>query len=125
MHPFLILSVCGPSGGGKSTLASLIMGFYSPNALSPTSRPFTNADELLSRVPYTGTVCVDGYPLGCVDLSWLRRHVAFVPQEPALFNTTVRENIRMGCPGATDEQVITAAQTAQVRLVYRPCVLHT
>ena len=138
-HPRCSAAVCGPSGGGKSTLASLIMGFYTPNLLGgaaaaapapasaavppgATSLPVVagSGKSPTSPPPHVGAVCVDGYPLSCVDLPWLRQHVGFVPQEPALFNTSIRENIRLGRPGASDADVVAAAQTAQVCVFVEP-----
>ena len=49
---------------------------------------------------------LDGHPLNSLDPSWLRGQVlGFISQEPVLFATTIRENIRYGCPSATDGEV--------------------
>jgi ATP-binding cassette subfamily B protein len=65
----------GPSGGGKSTLASLILGFYHPQQ---------------------GTISIDGHLLGAIDLRSLRRHVGVVSQDVTLFNDTILRNIAWG-----------------------------
>lgn len=59
-----------------------------------------------------GMVRVDGYPLSLVDAHWLRKHVAFVPQDTALFASTLRDNIRYGNPSATDDEIKFAAEQA-------------
>lgn len=60
-----------------------------------------------------GSVLLDGHPLRSLDPSWLRGHVlGFISQEPVLFATTVRENIRYGRPSATDDEVSTFTLTS-------------
>eukprot|EP01135_Chromosphaera_perkinsii_P009648 Nk52_evm98s1810 gene=Nk52_evmTU98s1810 len=87
-----VVALCGPSGGGKSTIASLIERFYDPDQ---------------------GHVCIDGHPLPTISSKWLRGHlIAYINQEPALFATTIIENIRYGKPDATDEEVFEAAKMA-------------
>lgn len=92
-----VVAIAGPSGSGKSTIASLILGFYSPS-------------EIADR---RGTIRIDGVPLDVVDKLWLRQSIGFVPQDPVLFDTTIRGNIAMGNPTATDEDIVACAQTAQ------------
>ncbi len=99
-----VVAVCGPSGSGKSTLASLILGFYSPN------RKTSIGDAAFGE----GSISVDNVPLEVIDMQWLRRHIGFVPQEPVLFDATLRDNIAMGFPSASEAQIIAAAKTAQV-----------
>ena len=86
-----VVALVGPTGAGKSTLAYLIAGFVHPTG---------------GAVYYDG---VDGKELG-VDA--LRRQVAFVFQEPFVFDDTAAANIRMGNPRATEGQLIAAARTA-------------
>jgi ABC-type multidrug transport system fused ATPase/permease subunit len=57
-------------------------------------------------------VLLDGTDLRELDLAWLRRQIALVPQEPILFSTTIAENIAYGRPGATREEVVAAARAA-------------
>ncbi len=74
----------GPAGAGKTSLAYLL-----PRFLSPTS----------------GRVELDAMPLEQIDREDLRSRIAFVFQEPSLFDTSVAENIRVGKPDATPEQI--------------------
>jgi len=87
------IAFVGPSGVGKSTIVKLLFRMYDPTA---------------------GEILIDGVNL--LDLSQdTRRHVfAIVPQEPALFNATIGENIRFGKPDATDEEVDAAARAASI-----------
>ena len=87
-------SVCalvGPAGAGKTTLASLL-----PRFLAPTR----------------GRVRLDGVDVTELELASLRRQIAFVFQETALFDGTVAENIRLGRPEASDADVRRAARLA-------------
>ena len=83
----------GSSGSGKSTALSLVMRFYDP---------------------WSGSVTIDGHDLRTVTHASLRSQFGVVFQESFLFNTTVRENIRMGRPGAGDEEVEAAARAAEI-----------
>jgi ATP-binding cassette subfamily B protein len=69
---------------------------------------------LLSRFydPDSGAIELDGVPFLELDPSWLRQQVGVVSQEPVLFATSVRDNIRYGRPDASDEDVETAARAA-------------
>ncbi|XP_028345386.1 mitochondrial potassium channel ATP-binding subunit isoform X2 [Physeter macrocephalus] len=92
LPPGKIVALVGQSGGGKTTVASLLERFYDPTA---------------------GMVTLDGQDLRALDPSWLRGQViGFISQEPVLFGTTVMENIRFGKPGASDEEVYAAAREA-------------
>ncbi|MDX1457350.1 MAG: ABC transporter ATP-binding protein [Marinobacter sp.] len=86
------LALVGATGSGKSTLIKLLMRFYEPQA---------------------GSITVDGLPIDQVSLKSLRQAIGLVSQDVYLFEGTVRENIAYGLPGATDEQVIAAARTAE------------
>jgi ATP-binding cassette subfamily B protein len=86
-----VVALVGPSGGGKSTVASLLLRFYDPEA---------------------GYVSVDGRDLKTVSPRSLREQVGIVSQEPVLFATSIEENIRYGRPGATMEEVQAAARAA-------------
>lgn len=85
------VALVGPSGSGKSTLASLVV-----RAMDPTS----------------GTVSLDGTPLPELELSHLRSQVSVLHQEAVLLTGTIRENIRLGRPAASDEEVEQAARAA-------------
>ncbi|MDZ7676024.1 MAG: ABC transporter ATP-binding protein [Acidimicrobiales bacterium] len=78
------IALVGPTGAGKSTLAKLIARFYDP---------------------VEGSVRIGGVDLRDATLSSLRRSMAVVPQEGFLFNGTLRENIRLASPDATDDEV--------------------
>lgn len=85
-------ALVGPSGGGKSTIMSLLLRLYDP------------AD---------GAVEFDGLDLRRIRRASLQAHMAYVGQNTFLFSTTVRENIRMGRPDASESDIIAAAQAAQ------------
>ncbi|XP_070279764.1 mitochondrial potassium channel ATP-binding subunit isoform X2 [Myotis yumanensis] len=92
LPPGRIVALVGQSGGGKTTVASLLERFYDPTA---------------------GRVTLDGQDLRTLDPSWLRGQViGFISQEPVLFGTTIMENIRFGKLGASDEEVYAAAREA-------------
>ncbi|MCM2473629.1 ABC transporter ATP-binding protein [Rhizobium sp. CG5] len=84
-------ALVGPSGAGKSTVISLIPRFYDP---------------------LEGQILIDGQDIAEVTKSSLRKHIAYVSQQPYLFEGTIRDNIRYGRPDATDEEVETAARLA-------------
>jgi ATP-binding cassette subfamily B protein len=85
------VALVGPSGAGKSTVLQLLLRFYDPQK---------------------GLVLVDGLPVTDVDPAALRRRMALVPQEPAIFAATVLDNIRYGRPDAAVEEVRRAAELA-------------
>ncbi len=85
------IALVGPSGSGKSTLLNLIPRFYDVTA---------------------GTIEIDGLDIRHVTLSSLRSHVALVSQEVILFDDTVRANIAYGRWGASEEEIVSAAQAA-------------
>ncbi|MCG7855434.1 ATP-binding cassette domain-containing protein [Flavihumibacter sediminis] len=85
------IAIVGPSGAGKTTIASLLLQFYKPNA---------------------GLVYFDDKPADQYPLTQLRQQMAFVPQEVLLFGGSIRENIGYGKPGATDEEIREAAERA-------------
>jgi ABC-type sugar transport system ATPase subunit len=61
---------------------------------------------------HSGQVLVDGHDIRALDPTWLRQHIGYIAQQPALFSTSIRENIRYGCPNATEDEIITAARLA-------------
>src|SRR5665647_8656 len=87
------IAIVGPSGSGKSTLLNLILRLY---------------------VPDEGRVTIDGVDIRKVTRESLRRSMAVVFQENMLFNMSIRENIRLGKEGATDEEVVEAARKAEI-----------
>src|SRR5437867_9588831 len=87
------VAIVGPSGAGKSTILSLITRLYDVTA---------------------GAVTIDGHDLRQVTQDSLRAQIGVVLQETFLFNTTVRENIRLGKPEATDAEIEAAARAAEI-----------
>ncbi len=86
-----VTAIVGPSGAGKSTIASLTYRLYDP---------------------IQGVISLDGVDYRSIDPQFLRRQVGVVAQEPILFSTTIRENIRYGRPDASEADVLEAAQSA-------------
>lgn len=82
--PGKILALVGGSGSGKSTVISLIERFYEP---------------------LSGEILLDGNTIRELDLKWLRQQIGLVNQEPALFATSIRENILYGKDDATLEEI--------------------
>ena len=64
--------------------------------------------------PTRGTVCVNGQDISQVTQNSLRNHIAIVPQDTVLFNTTLKDNIAYGNPNATDEEIMHAASLAHL-----------
>jgi len=89
--PGEVVALVGHSGGGKTTVVSLLLRFYEPAS---------------------GRILIDGTPLEDMPLDTLRRQIAVVPQETFLFSGSVRDNIAYACPEATDEEVLQAARAA-------------
>ncbi|WP_213742009.1 ABC transporter ATP-binding protein [Bradyrhizobium sp. dw_411] len=87
------IAIVGPSGSGKSTLLNLILRLY---------------------VPDEGRVTIDGVDIRKVTRESLRSSMAVVFQENMLFNMSIRENIRLGKEGATDQEVEQAARKAEI-----------
>jgi ATP-binding cassette, subfamily C, bacterial CydD len=90
------VALVGPSGSGKTTIANLLLRFIEPQQ---------------------GTIRADGIPIQTFNAQDWRKLVAWQPQNPYLFNTTVAENIRMGKADASMDEVITAAQKANIHEV--------
>ena len=84
-------ALVGPSGGGKSTILNLVLRLYDP---------------------MSGTVEIDGNDLKQSSFKSLRDKISFVGQGTFLFSATMKENIRFGKPGATDEEIVAAAKAA-------------
>ncbi len=90
-EPGKTTALVGPSGAGKTTVFNLAMRLYDPTS---------------------GTVKVDGQDLRAITFDSLRARMSFVGQGTFLFSTTVKENIRVSRPDATDEEVYEAARAA-------------
>jgi ABC-type multidrug transport system fused ATPase/permease subunit len=88
IRPKEMVALVGHTGAGKSSIANLIARFYEFQG---------------------GELLIDGRDVRRLDLGQYRRHLGLVPQEPFLFSGTVKENIRYGKPGASDDEVCTAA----------------
>ncbi|ACD90702.1 MAG: ATP-binding cassette domain-containing protein [Chlorobium limicola] len=86
------VGIVGESGSGKSTFAKLIQRLYS-------------LDE--------GRIFIDSYDIGKVELNSLRSQIGIVPQDPMLFNISVKENIALTNPEASDADIIRAAKIAE------------
>ncbi|EOA39501.1 hypothetical protein CARUB_v10008108mg [Capsella rubella] len=91
VSPGKSLAVVGPSGSGKSTVIGLIMRFYDTS---------------------NGKLCIDGHDIKTLNLRSLRMKLALVQQEPALFSTTIYENIKYGNENASEAEIIQAAKAA-------------
>jgi len=85
------VALVGPSGAGKSTVSALLLRFYDPSG---------------------GQIIIDGKDARDYDLTSLRGNMAIVPQEVLLFGGTIRENIEYGKPGATEQEILQAAENA-------------
>ena len=87
------IAIVGPTGAGKSTLVSLLPRFYDPQS---------------------GRVKIDGVDIREFELKSLRQKIAMILQPPLVFPLTIRENIAYGRPDASMEEIVSAAQVAQV-----------
>ncbi len=86
-----VCALVGPSGAGKTTFANLVPRFYEASA---------------------GSISIDGFDVRTVKIEALRRNIAIVSQDPVLFNDTIYQNLLLGRPEATRDQVIAAAVDA-------------
>lgn len=91
-HPNQVIALLGPTGSGKSTVINLIPRFYDPTE---------------------GCIFIDRHDIRTVTLNSLRSQIGIVLQETDLFSSTISENISFGRPGATREEIETAARIAQ------------
>ncbi|MFA6698473.1 MAG: ABC transporter ATP-binding protein [Eubacteriales bacterium] len=87
------VAILGPTGSGKSSLVHLLQRLYDYTA---------------------GSITIGGVELKKIDKKWLRRQVGLVLQEPFLYSKTIKENIRIARPSASDEEVYQASRIASV-----------
>ncbi|MHB8801101.1 MAG: ABC transporter ATP-binding protein, partial [Thermoanaerobaculia bacterium] len=81
----------GPSGSGKSSLVKLLVGLYAPTG---------------------GVITIDDVPTNELRYNRVRRQIGFVTQDPQLFSGTIRENLQLVKPDATDEEMLEALRQA-------------
>lgn len=91
VEPGEIAALVGASGAGKSTIAGLLQALYAPTG---------------------GQITIGGTDIAAVNRASLRRNIAVVSQDPAMFAGTIRQNIALGRDGATDAEVEAAAEAA-------------
>ncbi len=91
VEPGQTVAIVGPSGAGKSTVFQLLLRFYDPS---------------------NGRILLDGVATREMDLWELRQRIGIVPQDAIIFSSSALENIRYGKPGASDDEVMAAAQAA-------------
>jgi ATP-binding cassette subfamily B protein len=92
VHPGETLAVVGATGSGKTTLVTLLTRLYDPTV---------------------GSITLDGVDLRDITVKSLRSHVGFAFEDPSLFSASVRENLLMGKPDATDDDLADALRIAQ------------
>jgi ATP-binding cassette subfamily B protein len=93
IRPGTFTALVGPTGVGKTTAVNLMARFYDPTE---------------------GVIKLDGHDIKTLTLESLRRHIAFVPQDTFLFNTTLSDNIAYARPEATRDEIIAAAKIARI-----------
>lgn len=91
IHAGQTVALVGASGAGKSSLFQLLLRFYDPQQ---------------------GQIVLDGVPINQLRLTDLRERVGVVPQDAVIFSANALDNIRYGCPSATDAEVVAAAKAA-------------
>uniref|UniRef100_A0A7E4VAT3 Multidrug resistance protein 1 n=1 Tax=Panagrellus redivivus TaxID=6233 RepID=A0A7E4VAT3_PANRE len=91
VEPGQTIAFVGHSGCGKSTSIGLLMRFYNPES---------------------GSVTIDGVPIADLNVEWLRNTIGVVSQESVMFQATVADNLRIGKPDATHEEIVKACEMA-------------
>jgi ATP-binding cassette subfamily B protein len=99
VDPGEAIALVGPSGAGKSTVFQLLLRYFAPQ---------------------DGRILFDGIDVAEVDPAELRRHIALVAQDPAIFSGTIADNIRYGRIDASDEEVRRAADAAAASEFIQP-----
>jgi ATP-binding cassette subfamily B protein len=87
------VAIVGPTGAGKTTIVKLLMHFYDINS---------------------GSILIDNNDINDLTYKSLRKNISMVLQDTWLFNGTIKDNLKYGCPDATDDEVILAAKSANV-----------
>ncbi|CAJ1399824.1 unnamed protein product [Effrenium voratum] len=90
------VAFCGFSGSGKSTVIQLLLRFYDPQG---------------------GSITLGGTEIRDFNVAWYRRQLGLVAQQPLLFDISLEDNVKYGCPDATREQVREAARLANMTFV--------
>lgn len=90
------VAIVGPSGGGKSTISSLLLRFYTPSS---------------------GTISINGQDISAVNIKSLRRKIGLVGQEPVLFSGSIADNIAYAKPGVTRSEIVAAAKRANCSFI--------
>jgi ATP-binding cassette subfamily C protein CydD len=93
LSPGLHTAIVGGSGAGKSTLILLLLGFIRPDQ---------------------GDIAVNGVPLNQIDPAWWLGQIGWIGQNPVIFHGTLRDNLRLGRPGAGDDEITAAARSAGI-----------
>ena len=91
--PGTTTALLGRVGSGKSTLGKLLNGIYQPNK---------------------GTILIDGHEIAQYEPAVLRAGIGYLPQDPVLFTGTIRENVTLGVPAATDDDILRALYLAGI-----------
>jgi ATP-binding cassette subfamily B protein len=97
IRPGEAVALVGPSGSGKSTVVDLLLRLYEPEC---------------------GEIYLDGRPLSELDARWLRRQIAVVSQDVQLRNGSLADNLRLGNPMATDEELLAAIRDSGLQEFY-------
>ena len=90
--PGEVTALVGPSGGGKSTIAKLLAGFWDQSS---------------------GTISIGGIDTRNISFKQLAEEISFVSQDNFLFDVSIRDNVRLGKPDATEDEIVAAAKAAR------------